>query len=110
MIQIRLDQPMPSRSCAYCLAMQDDSVFADFDIDENSCLYIVRISYDGYGCCVPNKNNKPNTLNSEASKRLIKFIEENDLENVEARDIIVQYFRDNKDCLWEDALRDHQLI
>lgn len=101
---------MPTRPCRYCLALQDDSVFADFDVDENGCLYIVRISYDGYGCCHPEGNNKPRSLNRVLSKRLIELIEGNNLEQPDASNILSQYLKDNKEALWEDALRDHRLI
>jgi len=101
---------MPTRPCRYCLALQDDSVFADFDVSENGCLYIVRISYDGYGCCHPEENNKPGVLGSEMSKRLIELIERNNLEQTEASNILSRYLKDNKESLWEDALRDHELI
>ena len=44
------------------------------------------------------------------SKRLIKLIEGNHLEQTEASNIRSQYLKDNKESLWEDALRDHELI
>jgi hypothetical protein len=37
-------------------------------------------------------------------------IEANDFENPEASKILKEYFRDNMESLWEDALKDHDLI
>ncbi len=109
-IQIRSLEPMPTRPCRYCLAMQDDSVFADFDVDDNGCVYIVRISYDGYGCCHPDKNGMPGVMGSEMSESFITLIEKNDLNKTEASSILSQYLKENKEVFWEDALRDHELI
>lgn len=75
MIDIRIAEPIPTRPCHFMLGMQDDCVFADFDIDENGCLYLVRISYDGYGCCSLNqiskleKSIKKNLLSSSTKLR-----------------------------------------
>ena len=109
MMQIRNFEPMPSRPCQYCLALQDNSVFVDFDIDQNGCLYIVRISFDGYGCCTINPK-KTKKLNSKKSKKLIRIIEENKLATPEASQILSTYFYENRELLWEDALNEHYLI
>ena len=109
-IQIRSFDPMPTRPCRYCLAMQDDSVFVDFDIDDNGCLYIIRISYDGYGCCHPKNNGTLGVMGGETTKHFIKLIEGNDLNKTEASTILSQHLKQNKEVIWEDALRDHGLI
>ena len=41
---------LPTRPCRYCLGLQDDSVFADFDIDNKGQAFLFRISFDGIGC------------------------------------------------------------
>ena len=109
-IQIRSFLPMPTRPCRYCFALQDDSVFADFNVDENGCLYLVRISYDGYGCCTLDPKIEIGRIDKEKSESLIMQIEANDFESLEAAKIIKEYFRKNKKLLWEDALKDHDLI
>ena len=109
-MQIRSFVPMPTRPCLYCLALQDNSVFADFNIDENGCLYLVRISYDGYGCCTPDSKIEIGKINKENSERLIMQIEANDFESPEAAKIIKEYLRENSELLWVDALKDHNLI
>ena len=41
-----------SRPCTYSLAL-GDVAFADFSVDDEGRLVVVRISFDGYGCCDP---------------------------------------------------------
>lgn len=50
-ISIQISPPMPTRPCRFCLSFQGDSVFADFDIDETRQMFLLRISFDGYGRC-----------------------------------------------------------
>ncbi|MFV0468707.1 MAG: hypothetical protein ACK5MK_07260 [Dysgonomonas sp.] len=69
MMDIRRYELMPTRPCDYGLASQGDSVFADFGISEKGSLYLVRISYDGYGCCEP--KNVISEMDEEKSKHLI---------------------------------------
>ncbi len=101
---------MATRPCQYCLAMQDDSVFADFGVDEGGCLYILRISYDGYGCCDPEERSKPGVISKEESEQLIVLIESNDLGQPAASSILRKYFRENRDKLWPEALIEHGLV
>jgi hypothetical protein len=51
LMDIELWDAMPSRPCRVCLSLQGGSVFADFDVDRDGRLYLVRISFDGYDCC-----------------------------------------------------------
>ncbi len=101
---------MPTRPCSYCLALQDDSVFADFDVDESGCLYLIRISFDGYGCCSLDPKIAIGKIDNEKSAYLLTKIENNDFQEAEASQILHDYLRANKELLWEDALRDHKLI
>lgn len=107
-MDIRKSEPMQTRPCKYCLALQDDSVFADFDVDKSGCVYLVRISYDGFGCCKP--DSEVTKINQENSSFLIKAIDSNQLRMSEVSEILMGYFHSNKDLLWEDALIEHKLI
>ena len=109
-MEIRSEPPIPTRPCRYCLALQDDNVFADFDVDEKGHLYVVRISYDGYGCCKPEQEPRPGVIDKEASKLLIGLIEGNNLGSPEASTILRNYFRENQEALWSEALKEHGLI
>lgn len=65
MIQIQLYKPMETRPCCYCLSLQGGAAFSDFNIDIDKCLYLVRISFDGYGCCRIQSEKKPKKINRE---------------------------------------------
>ncbi len=65
---------MPTRPCQYCLAMQNDSVFADFGVDEKGCLYLLRISYDGYGCCEPEEQSNLGVIGKESLAMLARTL------------------------------------
>ncbi|MFK8012152.1 MAG: hypothetical protein AB8B80_08945 [Marinicellaceae bacterium] len=99
---------MPTRPFKFCLALQEDSVFTDFDMNHNGCLYLVRISFDGYGCCHP--ESEVGKIDNETSKRLIKIIENDKFSTSEASKILSKYFKENKAKLWEYALVDHDII
>ena len=109
-MKIRSYGPMPTRPCKYCLALQDDSVFADFDINQDGCFYLVRISFDGYGCCQPDIQIGIGALDIEKSHQLSRNIKNGSLETPEVAEILRSYFRENKAALWEDALKEHDLI
>jgi hypothetical protein len=101
-------EPHPTRPCLYYLGLQGGSVYADFDKDEFGCLYLVRISYDGYGCHHVSKDvARLSKINSSA---LIDHIEAGDLAAPAVAKIIRDYFYEIRGDIWEDALKDHSLI
>lgn len=101
---------MPSRPCRYCLALQDDSIFADFNVDGNGCLYLVRISYDGYGCNNLDPQNEVTKIKKGNSAWLIMQLDTNNIESSVATKILKDYFKENSELLWEDALKEYELI
>ncbi len=107
-MDLRRCEPIPTRPCKYSLALQDDSVFVDFDITWAGAVYLVRISYDGYGCCVP--GNQAGKMDKMSSLYLIAAIVGNNLDSPRVTEILHSYFRANKIALWEDALLEHGLI
>lgn len=90
--------------------MQDDSVFADFDIDEFGCLYLVRISYDGFGCCRIDNTDDINRINKTDSQLLIHSIEQNSFERNTIQRIVLNHLKANAEHLWKDALEFHNLL
>jgi hypothetical protein len=90
------------------LALQDDSVFADFDLDPSGCIVLVRISFDGYGCC--HTRGQVGLMNPEDSRNLVDSYERDDANRAEIRGILCRYFRENKDAMWSDALEEHELL
>ena len=66
-----------SRKADYYLCCLDSSVFIDFNSSPNNKISLIRISFDGFGCC--NIDNKSKKLNLKDSQ---KFIEEIDKEEL----------------------------
>lgn len=107
-MDVRIFEPMSTRPCKYCLVLQDGAVFADFQINEAGNLYLVRISYDGYGCC--ETENRIVGIEAANTNELISAIESNNLNTQIVATILSGYFRAHKDALWEDALLEYELI
>lgn len=108
-IEIRRFYGMPpSRPSLHCLALQEDSVFADFDIDSEGRVFLVRISFDGYGCCTTAENIRP--MNIDLSRSWLELIETDRVQSEEMAAILSQYFFANKDIIWADALEEHGLL
>jgi len=110
MLDIRSSEPMPTRPCEYSFAMQDDCVFADFNLNSEECFYLVRISFDGYGCCYPSPDGKIGTMNKRDSDNLVDSIQRGGLDQPEVHNIMLSYFLENSEYLWVDALKSHNLL
>jgi hypothetical protein len=106
-MEIRVVSTMPTRPCRYCLSLQGDSVFADFDV-EGEEVYLVRISFDGFGCCTIEPVRRK--MDVKDSRRFIEMLETNDLIESELAAILSRYFLENKDLIWSDALVEHELL
>jgi len=107
-IEIRKFDDMPaSRPSRWCFGLQDDSAFADFDLDEHGCVTLLRISFDGYGCC---RTPGARAMDSETSRRWIGLVEANDFDSGEMQSILTDYFRENSDVVWKDALEEYNLL
>jgi hypothetical protein len=107
-MDIELWDAMPSRPCRICLSLQGGSVFADFDVDRDERLYLVRISFDGYGCCrAPADVGR---LRQEDSSLLLSMAATRAVEPGAVEPILRGYFAENEARLWGDALREHSLL
>ncbi|NIJ86721.1 hypothetical protein FHY35_003765 [Xanthomonas arboricola] len=109
-MHVRAAPVLPTRPCGFRFALQDDSVFADFDIDEKSQLYLVRISFDGYGCCHPGWRNMPVKMPRGDSQKLLRLTEVNDLTHPDVASILSSYFVACGEAIWVDALQNNGLI
>lgn len=109
-MQVRTSPIIPTRPCRHCLSLQNDSVFADFDADENGQLYLLRISFDGYGCCYPEWSSAPVKMSVAVSRRLLHLVEAEDPGHPDVGSILSSYFVECGGAVWTDALREHDLI
>jgi hypothetical protein len=96
----------PFRACRFCLSLQEGSVFADFDVDEESRVFLRRISFDGYGCCTAEFKK----MSADDSRVLLDSIDRDAAENARVGDLLRSYFRENSEAIWSDALTDHELL
>lgn len=109
-IEIQNYPPMlPTRPCKFCLCLQGGSVFADFDVDGVGQAYVVRISYDGYGCCHPDFASEVGRMSKHDSDILLEAITHNRLDTERVARILSEYLSAHRETLWSDALIDHGL-
>ncbi len=83
-------------------------MFADFDVDDGGHVFLVRISFDGYGCC--RIDGAKRKMNLGDSCKLIEWVESDNINHDGMIAILVKYFKENKDIIWEDALAHHGLL
>ncbi len=98
---------MPTRPCKFCLGFQDDSVFADFDVDEEGRVRLLRISFDGYGCCHTDRVTK---MDPTDSRLLVAAVDRGNVGESAIETTLRGYFRANSEVIWKDALTDHDLL
>lgn len=97
----------PTRPCRFSLNLQDACVFADFDVNWHGEVYLTRISFDGYGCCTTERD--ASRLSAEESQVLLNFVDADDVDRDEVREILYRYFAANQDVIWRDALVENGL-
>lgn len=49
-------------------------------------------------------------MNAEESRRLIEWVESDNVNHDAMSAVLIKYFDENKDVIWEDALADHELL
>ena len=105
-ILARVFQQVPSRPCRFCLSLQDDGVFADFDVDEKGHVFLRRISFDGYGCC----SGEFKKMALGDSRILIDSVARGAVQDPRIEIVLRTYFEDNAAVIWSDALASHDLL
>lgn len=97
-----------SRKADYFLGCLDSSVFIDFNRLSNGQISLVRISFDGYGCC--NLDNKTELLNKEESALLIKELDNEALNQEVITALVKKAIEINAEHIWNDALEEYGLL
>jgi hypothetical protein len=100
---------MPNTRIAdYYFGCLDGCVFIDFNLSEDDCIFLKRISFDGYGCCNLNMNTIPMT---KEESQLFIYTYKNDILNQEVlTKLITKIIRINKENIWQDALKEYGFI
>jgi len=111
-IHIRRVERTSTRPCRFSLCLQNGSVYADFDVDGKGRVFLVRISFDGYGCCDTKEDIE--VMNAVDSLVLIDAIDRSTIDSVldseEIGEMLCSYFLENKKVIWLDALKEHSLM
>lgn len=94
-----------TRPADFYLGCLDGSVFIDFNNFDSHRLVLIRISFDGYGCCEPVKKLKP--LSPEDSASLKAMFKAEKLSQDRVLEIIRQTVAENKKFFWPDALAEY---
>lgn len=90
---------MPStRKADFYLGGLDSSVFIDFNRTKENCISLIRISFDGYGCC--NLDDKGLILNQTDSEKFIEEMENENLNQETISRLVKEIIRVNKDLIW----------
>lgn len=97
-----------TRPCDFCLCLAGGSVFADFATDAQGRVHLIRISFDGYGCC--ETEGRSTTMSAEDSKAVTDSIAADDVNNVRVRDVLFRYFDENRGVIWQNALTEHKCL
>ena len=102
------------RDCDLQIQFNEGCVFADFvSVKQNGelVLKLCRISFDGYGCCDIGEDDCLTTIAETAA---IKKFGLNSTTSESERRAVIGIFKDffnrNKSIIWEDALRDNNLL
>ncbi len=98
----------PGRPADYYLGYMDSSVFLDFNNCDNGRVCLVRISFDGYGCCDLGDKSEPlSAEDSEVFKRMMR-------NNINDQNILFEVIKKsiaiNKGLLWLNALKEYYLV
>lgn len=100
---------MPNtRKADFYLGCLDGSVFIDFNRIGNDQISLVRISFDGYGCC--NLDKKAAFLNKEESTLFIEEFNKDHLNQEIITALVKKAIEINVEHIWNDALEEYELI
>jgi hypothetical protein len=97
-----------SRKADFHLGCFNGSVFLDFMYTTEKRIKLIRISFDGYGCC--ELENSAKCINDQLSKNFRIEIQKDNLDQERLINIVSELIRLNKDNIWKDALDDYNLL
>merc|ERR1712176_383381 len=95
------------RECNFQLCT-GDCIYADFFADDDSAVKLLRISFDGYGCC---DCTNVNMMDENDAKELLAWVNARRISDQDRCDkIMARYCTQNKEVIWEDALKEYELF
>ena len=97
-----------TRKADFYLGCLDGAVFVDFNILSDNLVSLVRISFDGYGCCT--LEDTAECFNVTDSQEFLKEIEQENLNQETIGRLVTKIVQMNKDFIWNDALEEYGLL
>lgn len=97
-----------SRPADFCLGYFGGSVFLDFNNVSGDLISLIRISFDGYGCCELKHLSVP--LTKKSSQLFKRIVQKGLIEQDSLGTIVREAIRLNMAHIWEDALTEYQFI
>jgi hypothetical protein len=97
-----------SRKADYYLGCLDSSVFMDFNRSIDNRISLVRISFDGYGCC--ELDERGTLLNHTESQKFIEEMEKEKLNQEKISRLVNEIIKINKGLIWMDAIEEYGLL
>ncbi len=99
-----------TRPCTFTLALDGGSVSADFDVDPDSLISLLRVSFDGYGAWRPAEGQRTATMDLQDAAVLQQAHDEGTLNSDEVRALLRRYFHANRATIWSEALEQYGLL
>ena len=99
-----------TRPCTFTLALDEGSVFADFDVDPDGFISLLRVSFDEYGAWRPVEGQSTTTMDVRDAAVLQLARHEGTLNSDEVRALLRRYFHANSATIWRDALAQYGLL
>ena len=96
-----------SRKADYHFSYYDYSVIIDFNKKENNKIYLVRISFDGFGCCEIGSKSIP--LNIQESHDFRELMNFDNFDQKKLNQVIRKSVKLNQNHIWKDALFEYKL-
>lgn len=96
------------RTADHYLGCLDGFVFLDFNVSNDGLIALIRISFDGYGCC--NLGAQAVNLSAADSQEFLVEIEKEVLNQEALGRLVGELLKINSASIWEDALTEYGLI
>lgn len=101
--------PPGTRESDFAFCIGDSAIFADFKVDDEGLVFLVRISFDGFGCCTLDAKSVTRMTRSE-SEAICNMATARSVDVARAEPILRRHFAENQAIIWADALKEHDLI
>ncbi|RNC79655.1 MAG: hypothetical protein ED557_14120 [Balneola sp.] len=100
---------MPNtRRADYYLGCLDGSIFLDFNRSPDNRISLVRISFDGFGCCGLDESSIE--LSSKNSQDFISEMEKESLDQKVISELVYQIINANREHIWPEAIKEYGLL